>query len=160
MRFLAKLKGLFLNLAGLRREVDDYSRQTVEAAAKIWLRTALEEVPIWSGASRATFEQLGAAIGEPVPLTTAPLAPNRIALGRANSRGGVEKDGEGKWRFYYETSLAYLSANEQFAVEVGQYGVKWGLKKPTPYGFREKANLAVQGFAGDIPPPRIQIVEL
>lgn len=160
MRFLAKLKGLFLNLVGIRKELDDYSRQTVEAAARVWLQAALAEIPVWSGASRATFEQLGAAIGEPVPLSHKADAPNRIALGRANGRGGIEKDGEGNWRFFYETSLVYLSANEQQSVGVGQYGVVSGLIQPTPYNFRGKANAALQGFASDVPLPRIRIVEI
>lgn len=157
MRFLSSLKGLVLNVRSFLGNTDAKMQLATEEAARIWLNTAIPAVPVWSGASRATFQQLADAVGVDVPIDVKPNAPNRVALGRLNSRGGIERDGNGRWRFYYENNLRYLAANETRSVSVGQYGVKWGLIEPTPYNFQAAARAAVQAYAKTVTLPRIEI---
>lgn len=158
MKFRSSWKGFVLNTRAFLGSTDAKMRLATEEAARIWLRHAIPAVPVWSGASRATFEQLASAVGVNVPITVAPKAPNRVALGRANSRGGIEKGkGKANWRFYYENNLRYLAANETRSVGVGEAGVKWGLIQPTPYNFREAAQAAVDAFAKTVRLPRIEI---
>lgn len=160
MRFLNRIRKIKLNLLALVGNLDAVSEKATREAARIWVETAIAQVPSWSGASRATFEQLANEVGVNVPITVAPNAPNRIALGRLNSRGGIERVERGKWRFYYENNLRYLSANETRSVSRGEYGVIWGLIEPTPYNFREKANEAIQNFLKNVELPRVEIVEV
>ena len=157
MKFLSSLKGFVLNAKAFFGSSDAKMRLSTEEAARIWLGVAIPAVPVWSGASRATFQHLADAVGVPVPIDTAPNAPNRVAIGRLNSRGGIERDGNGKWRFYYENNLRYLAANETRSVSVGEYGVKWGLLEPTPYNYREAARKAVEAYAKTVTLPRIEI---
>lgn len=157
MRFRNSLKGLVLNVKAFFGSSDARMRLATEEAARIWLNAAIPAVPVWSGASRATFQQLADAVGVPVPIDVAPNAPNRVAIGRFNSRGGIERSGEGKWRFYYENNLRYLAANETRTVNRGEYGVKWGLIEPTPYNYRDAARRAVQAYAKTVTLPRIEI---
>lgn len=157
MRIRNTWQGLKLNLRSLLGSMDAKMELATREAARIWLRKAIEGVPTWSGASRATFEQLADSVGERVPINIAPNAPNRTSLGRLHGRGGVERDGKNRWRFFYENNLRYLEANETRQVGVGEAGVKWGLIEPTPYQFREAALQAVNAYAKTVTLPRIQI---
>lgn len=122
--------------------LDEYVKETIEEAARAWLRAALEIVPSWSGASRATFQALAAAVNEPVPIRRSNNAPNRVALGRLYSRGGINKSGQASYNFYYETTLRYLVANETKKVAPRTEGLFASLRTPTPYKFREAGNRA------------------
>ncbi len=146
-----------MNLRAWLGSLDAKMQLSTEQAARVWLRAALENVPDWSGASRATFEQLADAVGERVNINIAENAPDRIALGRLNSRGGIERIGKASWRFFYENNLRYLAANETTTVTVGEAGVRWGLIEPTPYNFRDAANAAAEAFTANITLPRIEI---
>lgn len=128
--------------SGLVSELDDFIRETIEEAARAWLDAVLDIVPAWSGASRATFQALAQAVGKNVPISVKASAPDRIALGRLMSRGGVAKEDEAGWNFYYETQLTYLIANETKKVAPRTEGLFSSLIKPTPYKFREAGNKA------------------
>lgn len=160
MRIRNGIRRLKLNLLALVGNLDAVAEKSTRRAAKIWVETAISQVPSWSGASLATFEQLANAVGVSVPINVAQGAPNRIALGRLNSRGGLERLGKGQWRFFYENNLRYLSANETRSVGVGEFGVRWGLTEPTPYNFRDVANAAVEKFLRNVELPRIEITEV
>lgn len=160
MRFLNGIKRLKLNLLALVGNLDALAQKSAEDAARVWVETAIAQVPTWSGASLATFEQLASAVGVPVVINVRPDAPNRVALGRLYSRGGVERVERGKWRFFYENNLEYLSANETRQVSVGEYGVRWGLEEPTPYNFRAAANAAAENLLRNVELPRIEIVSV
>lgn len=160
MKFKSTWKGFILNAKAFLGSTDARMRLASEDAARIWLEHAIPAVPVWSGASRATFEQLASVVGVPVPIDIAPNAPNRTALGRLNSRGGIERDGKFGWRFYYENNLRYLAANETRNVQVGEYGVIWGLRKPTPYNFQKAAEAAVREYAKTVKLPRVKITSV
>jgi len=150
-------RGITVNFRAWLGSLDAKMQLATEQAARVWLREAVQNVPDWSGASRATFEQLADAVGETVEINVAANAPDRIALGRMNSRGGIERIGKASWRFYYENNLRYLAANETQSVAVGEAGVRWGLIEPTPYNFRDAANQAAESFVENITLPRIEI---
>lgn len=160
MRFLNRIRQIKLNLLALVGNLDATAEKATRQAAKIWVETAIAQVPSWSGASLATFEQLANEVGVSVPIVVQQNAPDRIALGRLNSRGGIERLGRGQWRFFYENNLRYLSANETRSVGVGEFGVRWGLIEPTPYNFRDAANKAAEAFLRNVELPRIEITEV
>lgn len=126
------------------RNADEYVKETIEEAARAWVRAAVAIIPVWSGASRATLQALANAVNEPVPIDPKQSAPNRIALGRLYSRGGVERKGAAHYDFYYETTLRYLIANETKNVKPRTEGLFSRLIEPTPYKFREAGDRAAQ----------------
>jgi len=160
MKILNRIRRLKTNILAFLGNLDATSEKAARQAGKIWVETAITQVPSWSGASLATFQHLANAVGVTVPILVEQNAPDRVALGRLNSRGGLERLGKGKWRFYYENNLRYLSANETRTVGVGEFGVKWGLVEPTPYDFRAAANAAAERFLRNVELPRIVITEV
>lgn len=128
------------------RDADTFVRETIEGAAREWVRAAVAIIPVWSGASRATLQALADAVNEPVPIDPKSSAPNRIGLGRLYSRGGIEKTGNAKYNFYYETTLRYLIANETTRVKPRTEGLFSSLIEPTPYKFREAGDKAAQAY--------------
>lgn len=128
------------------RNADQYVKETIEGAAREWVRAAVAIIPVWSGASRATLQALASAVGESVPISPKPSAPNRIGLGRLYSRGGIEKTGRASYNFYYETTLRYLIANETTNVKPRTEGLFSRLIEPTPYNFREAGDKAAQAY--------------
>lgn len=133
--------------------LDAAVKEVVEQAARIWVRAALAIVPDWSGASRATFQALASAVGEHVSIDVAQGAPMRIALGRLYSSGGVEKTGVASWKFYYETTLRYLIANETRTVAPRTEGLRGRMLTPTPFQFREAGNRAAQAYIASVQLP-------
>jgi hypothetical protein len=108
-----------------------------------WLETTvLAEVPVWSGASRATFLALARNIEYSIPI--APVSPSRIGEGIAAGSGVMETNaGSGRYVFRYGTTLPWLIVNEL------NDATQWGfhLRKPGPYDFQEKGRAAFQRFA-------------
>lgn len=128
------------------RDADAFVKETIEGAAREWVRAAVSIIPVWSGASRATLQALADAVNEPVPIEPREDAPDRIGLGRLYSRGGIEKTGRAAYNFYYETTLRYLIANETTRVRPRTEGLFGSLIKPTPYNFREAGDRAAQAY--------------
>lgn len=124
--------------------LDKFVEETIREAAAAWVTAALDIVPEWSGASRATFQALADAARVPLSVSHKSTAPDRIALGRLYSRGGIERKGRARWNFYYETQLQYLIVNESQKVAPRTNGLFGSLITPTPYKFREAGNRAAQ----------------
>jgi hypothetical protein len=158
MRFQANLSRIAINPKQLV-VIDVYVREQIESAARVWLDAALEIVPAWSGASRATFQALAAAVNYHIDIDVSSSAPNRIGLGRLFSSGGIRKNGNGSYEFYYETSLRYLIANESRNVAPRTEGLRGKLITPTPYQFREAGNRAVQAFLVGLDLPLFPLVQ-
>lgn len=150
MKFRANLKRLELFPRSGTKAIDQYVQGLIEDSAKVWLDAALAIVPAWSGASRATFEALASAIQYNVEIDVKDTAPDRIALGRLFSAGGIQKVGTGHWEFYYQTRLEYLIANETKNVKAGEYGLRGKTIVPTPYNFREAGAKAVEEYIRNV----------
>jgi hypothetical protein len=150
MKFRANLKRLELFPRSGAKAIDEYVHGLIEDAARVWLDAALAIVPAWSGASRATFEALASSIQYNVEIDVKDTAPDRIALGRLFSAGGIQRVGTGHWEFYYQTRLEYLIANETKNVKAGEYGLKGKTIVPTPYQFREAASKAVEEYIRNV----------
>ena len=150
MRFRVSLKAPTVD-PRQRRVIDAFVKSSVEEAARIWVRAAVEKIPVWSGASRATLQALASAVGEHIDIDVKGDVEDRISLGRLFSRGGVERESvTGHWGFFYETSLRYLIANETQQVAPRTHGLRGKLIEPTPYNFREAGNAAVEAFTATL----------
>lgn len=156
MKFQATISRISLD-PSQRDVIDRYVEDTIREAARVWLRAAMDIIPTWSGASRATLQALASAVDVHVSIDIKDTAPDRIALGRLTSRGGVDRNGQGSWSFFYETQLRYLIANENTRVAPRTEGLRGSLIAPTPYQFREAGNRAVQSFLETIELPVIAL---
>ena len=130
----------------LKNEIDNAMLELTKQGARLWLQAALEIVPTWSRASRATFEALAQAVGYKVTYGPIRSKKDRRALGLSTGFGGLERKGLGSYTFYYRSDLEYLNFNESNVARVGVAGVFRGLINPTPYNFREAGNRAFQKF--------------
>jgi hypothetical protein len=137
--------------------LDTFVKETIQESARVWVRAALEIIPSWSGASRATLQSLASAVGEHVAIDIKNNAPDRIGLGRLFSRGGIERKALGNWEFFYESQLEYLIANETRKVAPRTYGLRGKLIAPTPYKFREAGNAAVEAYLKTVKVPLLPL---
>ncbi len=144
--FEAILKAPTLNIRAIRDSLDRQLRRTLAEGAFVWLNAAIAEIPVWSGAARATFLIAARGIDYHVDLGQAPNAPNRIPLGESLGEGGVVCDkASGVYTFSYSTTLRHLITNEYENVNP-----PIPLKKPGPYRFQEIAMAAYQNYLGSV----------
>lgn len=122
--------------------------EALAQAATAWIDTATPPdtanpvIPVWSGASRATFSQLANYIGYVLTYPIADGGPDRISLGESMGSGTfVAGTGDpGIYSFSYETTLPHLNVNERY--DARQWGYR--LVNPGPYNFVEKGREAVR----------------
>ena len=157
MKFTGTLVAPRIDLAKYRKVFDKHLRETIAQALMEWLEaTVLAEVPVWSGASRATFLQLARNIEYNIPIF--PVAPSRVGRGMSESNGSLETDeAKGRYVFKYQTTLPWLIINEYFDA------TQWGfhLKKPGPYDFQNKGQAAFQRVCRDGEPAQsVRLLEV
>lgn len=156
MRFKVNLKAATVDP---RQKVllEAFVRDSTVQAARLWVRAAVDKIPVWSGASRATLQNLASAVGEHIDIDVKGNVDSRIGLGRLHSQGGIEKTGELSWTFFYETQLRYLIANETERVAPRTRGLFGSLIEPTPYEFREAGNRAVDEYIATLIVPILKL---
>ena len=112
-------------------------------AGRAWLKAAIEEtpIPVWSGASRATFSELAHELGVSISISNIRTKYDKIAEGQAASSGGVFSDPiKMEAGFNYETSLGHLAYNEYNKAMKGRYPQPWSNRvRFTPYHFQTRA---------------------
>jgi hypothetical protein len=126
------------------------SEALVQATMSYIDATAERIVPVWSGASRATFSELASHVGYVLMLSPVGGAPNRVSLGLANGTGTFETDSaNGIYRFSYSTTLSHLIINEYHDA------TQWGfhLINPGPYHFQEAGAEAFRQVASEVELP-------
>lgn len=121
--------------------------ELITLAAIEWINAALDIIPVWSGASHATFLHLARAAGYQLTINERSNAPNRVHLGARTSSGDIEiKADAGQFSFNYETRLRHLNINErEHATRLTDPRLFGELRDPGPYNFRDRAReVAVQ----------------
>lgn len=153
-RFTAKLQKIDFDLKGYLGAMDAKLEETTKQAARSWLRTALDIIPTWSKASRATFEALAGEVGYTVTYGPLIAKKDRSGLGRRTGRGGLDIDPNSHYHFFYETDLRYLEYNEFNAATPGPPPQPYGqLRNPTPYRFLEAGRRDFESFAASVKLP-------
>jgi hypothetical protein len=124
----------------------------VTEAAVAWLQAVTEIVPMWSGASVATFLRLAREASFTLSVQPAGNAPNRASLGESSSEGEIVAQGTHVF-FRYATTLDHLIYNEFNNANVRPDPSLFArLKNPGPYGFREAGEAAaMRSLAGFVP---------
>lgn len=126
----------------------DQLGQAITDAAIEWLSTVITLIPLWSGASLATFKPLASKIS--LPLVISPRAfVDRVSFGESNATGDVIVDpSAGRFTFTYSTTLAHLIYNEfNNANETPDPTLFARLLNPGPYRFQDAGEKAFRDFA-------------
>jgi hypothetical protein len=91
---------------------------------KIWVTESTNPVPVWSGASRASFLKLAAQAQTIVSIS--PIAPSRVPLGIETSKGLVKADVKREYSWLWSSSLAHIGIVEDRVgfVEAGITAIK------------------------------------
>lgn len=133
-------------LAALKERLGD----AIAHAAFEWLGATTSVIPVWSGASLATFLPLASQVG--LSILVSPVASSRIDLGLSNATGEVKADADkGRFEFSYSTSLAHLIYNEANNANISPDPTLFSkLKQPGPYHFQEKGKAAVKRVFDDV----------
>lgn len=141
MKLVAKFEIPSLNVKKLERTIATEFSDGITQAAFGWIDAALEKIPVWSGASHATFLHLARAVGFSLNIQPAGNAPTRIQYGLRASVGEVSiETGKGVFRFTYTTSLKHLVYNEYNNANVTpDPGLLSQLLEPGPYNFQDAA---------------------
>jgi hypothetical protein len=141
----------------------------VKRAATAWLNAVvISVIPIWSGASRATFSKLASAVGQ--PLSLGGISSNSALIssqprrwgpraGYSQSEGFITTE-RARFTFTYQTTLFHLVFNEEFDGNANPAAgrVFSRLKQPGPYGFRAIGQDAFREFAKTVRLPDPWIV--
>jgi hypothetical protein len=155
MHLSAKFQVPRVNINRYRQVLHENLSETLAQVGMIWLHaTATEIVPVWSGASRATFSPLASYVGYVLSLSPVGNAPNRVQLGINNGEATFEANPDtGIYSFSYSTMLPHLIINEYYNANTfinpltgQQY---FHLINPGPYHFQEAGRRAFERFAAN-----------
>jgi len=141
MKIKATLPTPRLNLASYVAALSEVLSDSIAQAAFEWINAATAEIPVWSGASHATFMRLADAIDFNLVINEAHNAPRRVSYGQRLSDGGLDIDAaKGRFNFMYETSLPHLVYNEFNNANIDpDPGLLSRLLEPGPYEFQRHA---------------------
>lgn len=155
MKFKYSFQAPRINLIGYKKALDKYMRELLASGLSAWLEIVIAEVPVWSGASRATFLKIANEISYPVPIGG--LVRDRTGIGQSMSTGKLIADiASGLYVFTYGTSLPWLIWNEYHnANESPDPTLFAQLKKPGPYQFQIKGVAAFLHATGDADLPSV-----
>lgn len=143
MRGLTNIRLLHLDVNACKRDIEKALTANLKEAVRAYLRAIIfNVVPVWSGASVATFMKLAAAVNQ--PLVIVPKVSSRVGLGASRSTGALNVDmSKGEIKATYSTSLPHLIYNEfNNANAVG-----YRLINPGPYRFQDKGAEAFKRIA-------------
>jgi hypothetical protein len=161
MKFTAKLAIPRIDVLGYRTTLDRHMSEAIAQALMTWLEAVMAEIPVWSGASRATFVKLAQQIGYGLPVGPAEVNAahglfssriNRTAMGAAHGDGKLTADKEtGEYTFTYTTNLPWLIWNEYHNANVEpDPTLFYRLLDPGPYNFQIKGARAFLDFANNV----------
>ncbi len=167
MKFKAQLAVPRIDVTAYCNALDAHMRATIAQGLMEWLEAVLAEIPVWSGASRATFVKLASQIGYNLPVAPASVEAahglfteriDRTAMGRAQSAGTLTADKEtGQYTFTYSTTLPWLIWNEYHNANVEpDPTLFYRLIDPGPYNFQVVGARAFLRFAETVDLPSVK----
>ena len=160
MKFTPQFAIPRIDVAAYRDALDQHMRNMIAQGLVVWLEAVLAEIPVWSGASRATFVKLARSISYSIPI--APVAVDRTGMGEASGDGGTVTDKRtGEYTFTYSTTLPWLIWNEYHNANVEpDPSLFYRVIKEGPYNFQVVGARAFLRFAetAGLPPVKPHVV--
>ena len=150
MKFKGTLVSFEINMKAYKKRLHERLSEEVARLASVWLNTVLDEIPTWSGASRATFLQLASHIGFNISIQ--PSVISRVSFGAAHGKGSINANPEkGEYTFEYSTDLKWLVSNEfNHNTAENDPSVFHRLTRPGPYHFQRKGLAAFECEVKDV----------
>ena len=150
MKFAAQFSVPRIDVAAYQSALHSHMSDMIAQAVLSWLEAVLAEIPVWSGASRATFKKLADSISYSLPI--APTVMDRTGRGEACGDGGMVANKEtGEYSFTYSTTLPWLIWNEYHNANVEPDPTLFGrLIKEGPYNFQAVGARAFLAFADKV----------
>ena len=147
MKFTGTMRSFRIDKQAYKDRLHEWLSNRVTHAAFLWLNAVLSEIPVWSGASHATFLHLARAVG--YQLAVQPRVISRQSYGQSHGDGEVEADPvKGQYTFRYSTTLPHLIYNEEFnANATPDATLFYRLIKPGPYRFQQRGVKAFEEYA-------------
>ncbi len=160
-----KFKGQFsiprIDVAAYRNALDAHMKGMIAQGLMEWLEAVLAEIPVWSGASRATFVKLAQQINYDLPVEPAAVQAvhglftsriDRTVEGMSQSEGSLTANKEtGEYTFTYSTTLPWLIWNEYHNANVEpDPTLFYRLLEPGPYQFQIIGARAFLRFAENV----------
>lgn len=147
MKFKGTLKSFRIGMSAYQRRLHEHLSHEIAHAAFLWLTAVLQEIPVWSGASHATFLRLSREVG--YQIVVQPKVVSRIGYGQRHGDGEVEANpSTGQYIFRYETTLPHLIHNEFNNANITpDPTLFYRLLKPGPYHFQQKGLKAFREYA-------------
>lgn len=144
MKFTCMYRRPKIDLERFKKDLDKYMREMIALGLAAWLDVVTAEVPVWSGASRATFMKLAGEIGYSVLGSGGPAPFDRTDEGQLQSKGELVADiSKGEYTFIYSTTLPWLIWNEYHNANIDpDPTLFYRLKRPGPYEFQRKGAAA------------------
>lgn len=154
-KFTARFKEIRIDYQKWEKLLAAMLIDEIHLAGIAWLNaTALSVIPVWSGASKATFLKLARSIGFAISINPIVTPDGKYALGEsvgfAKSEGEVDTKNvkSGIVTFKYSTTLEHLIFNEYNNANTNRKAgrVFSNLKTPGPYHFQEKGTEAFREY--------------
>ncbi len=107
MQFTGSLAIPRLDAEAVKAALDQAAKTAIRGMLQEFISVALDNIPNWSGASRATFNQLAGQVG----ISTG-ASGGGVSVGEADSGGELILGDNGIYQFTYTTHLSWLVWNE------------------------------------------------
>lgn len=149
MKLSAIFKSPRINFSAYQKALQQVLGDAIAHAAFEWLGATVDLIPVWSGASRSTFQPLASAVGFNLSVSPVSDAPDHTTLGLSNATGKLVTDAaKGSFTFEYGTTLRHLIFNEfNTATKLNDPHIFAQLLNPGPYHFQEAGAKAFDQFA-------------
>lgn len=150
MRFRGNLRSFRIRLDAYRSLLHEQLSKAIAHAAAEWLEAAIADIPVWSGASQATFLKLARDISYPLRIN--PKVMSQINFGESRGEGELIRDiVKVVYKFTYHTNLRHLIFNEYHNANVEHDPAVFNrLLRPGPYQFQEKGREAFLKAAKEV----------
>jgi len=144
------------NLDKLTQHMEEHARATMREAARVFLRTMIPLIPVWTGEAIGSLAPIAAELHVAIPSSPNPDAPyNGFSLGMTQSVRSepfIVKEGPNKFSFTIGSTVPHFNINDRF--DVSRWGIK--LRNPTPWNAFDRASAAMTDYLknrglGDFP---------
>ena len=144
MKFTAKFNVPKLDLQGYKQAAHRFFCWQLAQAARAWLYSTADTLPVYGGASKATFGPLASYAEHTLEIS--PVGPNTVSIGAMNGTAEFKTDPNGKYQFTYYTTLPHLIINEynnaNTFLNPKTNRPYFHLRNPGPYHFQDKGKAA------------------
>jgi hypothetical protein len=144
-KYWLKTGDLELDIKRLSATVEKRAYQKMRQAARVFLRAAIERIPVWTGEAMGSLAPIAHELHVRIPATPNPDAPyNGFGIGMTQGKTSEPFITQEGWKFSFEigSNVDHFNINDRFNVN------KWGimLRNPTPWEAFQHGAIAAKEF--------------